>query len=447
MSIESKIKELLERAGSAQRLDEEGQPMGAAGVNKDTSIKAANQGDTTMPRQGNSQDASYEEREEDEENQGAVASKSTPSSPRPANTGAGNAPNYMTTADPTAVVNMQASSGNKPMGESEEYDEEQLDELSVNKMLKYSAAAEKSRDQLNKKWDSGKATERDKQRVMGREEGEQRAAEKIRKKTGKSPEQIGTMARMKYAITKEDYEQEESLKEQLAAIFGDDLSEDFRDKATAIFEAAVIARVNDELENIVEQIEEQKTQELANITEGLVEKIDSFMNYVVEQWMEDNKLQVESGLRTEIAEDFITGLKTLFQEHYIEVPEEKVDVLEELNDKAEELEEKLNSAITENVELTKELSDLKKALVLSEMTEDLADTEAEKLTKLLEGVSYDSEQLFREKVKVVKENYFPRAAKSSPEEQLLNEEAPVTQESTDTIAKYAAALSRAVKVR
>ena len=126
MSIESKIKELLERAGSAQRLDEEGQPMGAAGVNKDTSIKAANQGDTSMPRQGNSQDASYEEREEDEENQGAVASKSTPSSPRPAHTGAGNAPNYMTTADPTSVVNMQASSGNKPMGESELYDEEQL---------------------------------------------------------------------------------------------------------------------------------------------------------------------------------------------------------------------------------------------------------------------------------------------------------------------------------
>jgi regulator of replication initiation timing len=364
MSIESKIKELLERAGSAQRLDEEGQPMGAAGVNKDTSIKTAIPGDTTMPRQGGSQDADYEERDETEENQGAVASKSTPNSPRPANTGAGQAPNYMTTTDPTAVVNMQASSGNKPIGESEE------------------------------------------------------------QKSGQP-----------------------SLKEQLSAIFGDDLSEDFREKATAIFEAAVIARVNGEMEKIASQIEEQKTQELADITEGLVDKIDSFMNYVVEQWMEDNKLQVESGLRTEIAEDFITGLKTLFQEHYIEVPEDKVDVLEELNGKAEELEEKLNSAITENVELTKELSDLKKALVLSEMTEDLADTEAEKLTKLLEGVSYDSEQLFREKVKVVKENYFPRAAKSSPEEQILNEEAPVTQDSGDTIAKYAAALSRAVKVR
>ena len=168
MSIEAKIKELLSRKSEEQLNEEGAAPMGAANVSKDTSIKAANQGDTTPPRQGSSQDASYEEREEDEENQGAVASKSTPNSPRPANSGPGAAPNYMNAGDPTSVVNMQASSGNKPMGE-------------------------------------------------------------------------------------EVKETQPSLKEQLSAIFGEDLSEDFRDKSTAIFEAAVIARVNEEMDAVVSQ--------------------------------------------------------------------------------------------------------------------------------------------------------------------------------------------------
>lgn len=357
MSIENKIKELLAR--KSEQLNEE--EMGAAGVRKDTSIPAANQGDTTMPRQGSSQDADYEEREEDEENQGAVASKSTPNSPRPANTGAGNAPNYMNVGDPTSVVNMQASSGNKPMGEEKET-------------------------------------------------------------------------------------QTASLKEQLSAIFGDDLSEDFRDKATAIFEAAVIARVNDEMESVIEALEEQKQQEMAQLTEGLVDKIDGFMNYVVEQWMEENQLAVTSGIRTDIAEDFIAGLKTLFEESFIDVPDDKVDIVEHLSAQTEELETKLNETLEQNIELSQELTQIKKALVLGEMTGDLADTEAEKLQKLLEGVQYDSEDLFREKVKVIKENYFPKSQKSSPEEQLLTEEAPV-QQATDTIAKYAQALSRSVKMR
>jgi len=355
MSIDAKIKELLSRKGEEQ-LNEEGM-MPVKG--KDTTIKAANPGDTTMPMQGGSQAADYETREEDEENQGGVVSKTTPNAPRPMNSGAGNAPNYTTTGDPTAVVNMKASSGN-----------------------------------------------------VARE----------------SAERSGP-----------------TLKEQLSAIFGDDLSEDFRDKATSIFEAAVIARVNDEMAKIAEQIEEQKTQELEEITEGLVEKVDSFMNYVVEQWMEENQLSVEKGLRTEIVEDFIGGLKTLFQEHYIEVPEEKFDIVEELQTKSDSLEEKLNDTVQKNIELAQELSTVKKEIVLGEMVQDLADTEAEKLYKLIEGVQYDNEDLFREKVKVIKENYFPKTAKSSPEEQILTEEAPLSND--DTISRYAQALSRSLKAR
>jgi hypothetical protein len=362
MSIEAKIKELLTRKSDEQLNEEGAAPMGAANVSKDTSIKAANQGDTTMPRQGSSQDAEYEERDEKEENQGSVVSKSTPNAPRPQHQGAGQAPNYTTTGDPASVVNMQASSGNKPMGEE--------------------------------------------------------------------TKEVSTP----------------SLKEQLSAIFGDDLSEDFRDKATAIFEAAVIARVNEEMDKVVAQLEEEKQQELEDIAEGLIDKVDSFMNYVVEQWMDENKLAVDGGLRTEIAEDFIAGLKTLFQENYIDIPEEKVDVVETLSAKTDELEEKLNESTTKNIELTEELSSLRKAIVLSEMSGDLADTEADKLKKLVEGVQFDSDELFREKVKVIKENYFPKVQKSSPEEQILNEEAPV-QSSNDSMSKYVQALSRAIKAR
>lgn len=359
MSIENKIKELLSRSKDAEeQLNEEG--MGPA-VGKDTSIKAANQGDTSPPMQGSSQNADYEERDEKEENQGAVVSKSTPASPRPANSGPGNAPNYMNTADPTSVVNMAASSGNKPMGE-------------------------------------------------------------------------------------ETAEEAPSLKEQLSAIFGDDLSEDFRNKATAIFEAAVIARVNEEMEKVTVKLEEQSQTKLEELTEGLIDKVDSFMNYVVEQWMQENQLAVEGGLRTEIAEDFMAGLRTLFQEHYIEVPEEKVDVVEQLQTTNEEVEQKLNETLNKNIELTEELSNLKKAIVLSEMSGDLADTESEKLKKLVEGVQFDNDELFREKVKVIKENYFPKAQKSSPEEQLLNEEAPV-QQTNDAMSKYVQALSKAIKAR
>ena len=132
-------------------------------------------------------------------------------------------------------------------------------------------------------------------------------------------------------------EQDADIQSQLNSIFGEELSEEFKTKATSIFEAAVIARVNNEMEKVTARLEEQAQQQLEEHKAGLVEKVDSYLNYVVEQWMEENSLAVESGLRTEIAEDFISGLKTLFKEHYIEVPEEKYDVLDELQKKAEEL--------------------------------------------------------------------------------------------------------------
>lgn len=249
----------------------------------------------------------------------------------------------------------------------------------------------------------------------------------------------------------EDEKKEEvtiDVSSQLNSIFGEELSEEFKQKATSIFEAAVIARVNSEMEKVTSRLEEQSALQLQEFEKTLVEKVDSYLNYVVDQWMEENQLQVESGLRTEIAEDFITGLKSLFQEHYIEVPEDKYDVLEELQTATSDLETRLNEEIEKNISATKELAELKAAIIFEEQTKDLAATEVEKLKKLVEGVEFDNEDLYREKVSVIKENYFPKVQKTSPEKVLIAESGvnqPVP--STGSMDKYVQALSRTLKAR
>ena len=169
--------------------------------------------------------------------------------------------------------------------------------------------------------------------------------------------------------------EEYSLKEQIVSIFGEDISEEFISKATSIFEAAVIARVNSELEKVVEELQEQSEIELVEAKEELVEKVDAFLNYVVEQWMTENELAIENGLRTEIAEEFISGLKSLFKEHYIEVPEEKYNLVSELQVETKNLEQKLNEALEYNIQMRKELEEMKRISVIEHTTKDLADTE------------------------------------------------------------------------
>jgi hypothetical protein len=240
------------------------------------------------------------------------------------------------------------------------------------------------------------------------------------------------------------------IKAQLDSIFGEDLSEEFRTKATSIFEAAVIARVNNEMEMVTSRLEEQTAEQLVEFKEALVEKVDGYLNYVVEQYMEENKLAVETGLRTEIAEDFIQGMKTLFKEHFIEVPEEKYDVLDELQAKSEGLQSELDESITRSIELAKELNALKASTILDEQTKDLAATEAEKLKKLVEGVDFDSEDLYREKVSVIKENYFPKTPKQSPEKMLVEESGTNPTAFIDTnsmMSRYVDTLSRSIKTR
>ena len=244
-------------------------------------------------------------------------------------------------------------------------------------------------------------------------------------------------------------EEEVNIRSQLKSIFGDDLSEEFTSRATSIFEAAVIARVNDEMDKVSTKLEEQAAEQLIEYKEALVEKVDGYLNYVVEQWMEENQLSIENGLKTEIAEDFISGLKTLFKEHYIEVPEEKYNVMEELQATAESLTTELDEAVTANIELAKELNDLKRAQIFEEQTKDLASTEVEKLKRLVEGVELGSEDLYREKVSVIKENYFPKGIKTSPEQVLVESSGvnSTTFDDSSLMSHYAQSISRTIKSR
>lgn len=244
-------------------------------------------------------------------------------------------------------------------------------------------------------------------------------------------------------------EEQEDISSQLDLIFGEDLSEEFKSKATSIFEAAVIARVNSEMEAVVERLEEQNEEQLVEFKEQMIEKVDSYLSYVVEQWMEENQLAVESGLRTEIAEEFMLGLKSLFKEHYMEVPEEKLDVMDELETAVNELSAKLDESIEDNITLAKELTELKAAQIFEEQTKGLAATEVEKLKKLVEGVDFENEELYREKVSVIKENYFPKAQKTSPEKVLVEESGTGTDSLADNpvMSKYVQAISRTVKSR
>ena len=228
-------------------------------------------------------------------------------------------------------------------------------------------------------------------------------------------------------LSKEDLEID--VKEDIDAIVsGEELSEDFKTKAATIFEAAVSAKVISEVNDRLQIFEDEYTKELSEAKEeymtNMSEKIDGYLNYVVEEWMKENELAVEKGIRSELVEDFMTGLKNLFQEHYIDIPEEKVDLVDDLFEKVEELETKLDESINTNVEVKKELAKFKKEEVLRSVSEELAETEKEKLTKLADGIDYEDDSQYQEKLEVLKENYFP---KTSDTPQTISEEVENTE--------------------
>ena len=238
-----------------------------------------------------------------------------------------------------------------------------------------------------------------------------------------------------------------SVKEDMEVLMGadDTLSEEFKVKAATIFEAAVKSKIRSEIERIDEQVRSEKGSELETFKEELTEKVDTYLNYVVEEWTKENELAIERGLKGEIAEDFISGLKQLFEDHYIDVPDEKYNVLEAQSEKISELEEKLNEAIQKSVDLTSSNETLVREQVVSEISEDLADTEIEKFKSLTQDVDFGSEDSFREKLNTLKESYFPKVQPSSASEETFGDEDGSTAQdvdTTDAMKTYMSAISR-----
>ena len=235
-----------------------------------------------------------------------------------------------------------------------------------------------------------------------------------------------------------------SVKEDVDALVeGEDLSEEFKEKAAHIFEAAVKSKIRSEVKRIVDETQSEKDQEIETFVEEMTEKVDNYLNYVVDEWTKENELAIERGLKGEIAEDFISGLKQLFEDHYIDVPDEKYDVLEAQSEKISELEEKLNEEIQKNVNFKTSNNELVREQVISEVSEDLADTESEKFKSLTQDVEFVDEDSFREKLDTLKENYFPRVNKSS-DITIDYEDGGTAQDidTTDAMKSYMSAISR-----
>ena len=266
-----------------------------------------------------------------------------------------------------------------------------------------------------------------------------------------TPEDKEVVAEDKVEDTKEESKEVEiDLSADVKALVSNDadLSEEFKDKAATIFETAVKTRIQEQTKILEAQYEEKLSSEKETMKEAMVEKVDSYLNYVVEEWMKENELAVERGIRTEIAEDFITGLKDLFKEHYIDVPEEKYNVLDDLTNQNKKLEDKLNEQIAKNVDLSKEVSQSAKAKAIDEVASDLADTEKEKFEKMAENVEYDSADKFKEKLETIKESYFPKTkieeTTSKDEVDSVAANAPI-ESNTDAMAAYTAAITKNLK--
>jgi len=230
----------------------------------------------------------------------------------------------------------------------------------------------------------------------------------------------------------------------------EDLSEDFKAKAATIFEAAVNSKVKEAKMKLKAGYEEKLKEEVDTAKAELVEKVDSYLNYVVEEWMQENKLAIERGIKGEIAEDFISGLKKLFEDHYIDVPDEKYNVLEDQASKIEDLENKLNEQIEKNVEQNKQIGELKRQDIIDEASSDLADTAKEKFNKLAEEVEFSNEKDFRTKVSTIKESYFGAKKESSTEIDDVavgNESQVDPADLSNSMAAYTAAISKTKDIK
>jgi hypothetical protein len=244
-------------------------------------------------------------------------------------------------------------------------------------------------------------------------------------------------------------EKEIDVKEHVDALIAgeDSLSEEFKVKAATVFEAAIKSKVKEVAESMQADYDAKLTEETSISKAELVEKVDSYLSYVVEEWMKENELALERGIKGEIAEDFISGLKKLFEDHYIDVPDEKYNVLEDQSSKIAELEKKLNESIEKNVALSNDNGKLKRQDIIDEASTGLAETQKEKFNKLAEEIEYSNEGDFKSKVSTIKESYFGKKESASEIDGVATESNSQTEDLTNAMAAYSAAISKTKDIK
>ena len=248
-----------------------------------------------------------------------------------------------------------------------------------------------------------------------------------------------------YKVTPQDID----IKDDVKALFGnEDLSEEFKDKAATVFEAAVVSKINEHIDIYNTTVQSSFVEDVNAIKEEMAEKMDSYMDYVVEQWSDENKLAIEQGLKNELVEDFMKGLKGLFEEHYIDIPEEKVDVVEELAAKNEELQAQLNAEIERNVEIKKDLDENSKDKMVDTVSEGLTETQKDKFKTLAEGIDFSDKETYQKKLETIKESYFVEETQKEVTSPIGDTEEPLDEEIKQpkgSMAGYVNAISRSLK--
>ena len=250
------------------------------------------------------------------------------------------------------------------------------------------------------------------------------------------------------AEAEETVEPEFSIEEDVQALFeGEELSEEFQEKARTIFEAAISSKVNEIKENLQSAYETVLVEEIETIKEGLTERLDAYLEYVADEWIQENALAVEHGLKTEMTESFLTGMKSLFEDHYVTIPEERYDVIESMVDKLDEMEGKLNEQIERNVALNKRLAESVADVIFAEVAEGLALSQKDKLATLAENVEFESEADYREKLGTLKESYFPSASAQRDHSETISEgtEVATPAAATPLMESYMDTLRRVAK--
>jgi len=234
-----------------------------------------------------------------------------------------------------------------------------------------------------------------------------------------------------------------------ALLEGEELSEEFEEKARTIFEAAIVSKVETIKEQLIASYQEALVEEVVAIKEELNERVDSYLEYVADEWFSENALAVENGLKSEVTESFLDGIKSLFEEHYVSIPEEKYDVLESMVDKLDEMEGKLNEQIERNVALNRRLAESSADGIFATVAEGLADTQKEKLATLAENVEFESEADYREKLTTLRGSYFPESASTPSTSENLSDEVStdevISEEVSPMMQAYLQTLSRAAK--